>query len=283
MNTFDAGGRQGRTIASPRARRAMLNRGMDASSVRGTGPGGRIVEADVLGAAALPRGAPAAQRPMRRAIARITSASAAAVPHFHLRAQIDAWALVELRAQLLAEVEAACGLRLSLTDLLLRALARALGESPQANSIWLDGAVLPLRDVAVGLVVGLEDGLLVPVIRQADQLGLVEMVRRRSELAAAARGGRLGSAALEPAASSVSNLGQTRVDDFSAVIYPPQSSMLAVGRLAVRPFVVDGRLEARPTLRLSLAVDHRVMDGGPAASFLGRIAAYLEEPRLLVV
>jgi pyruvate dehydrogenase E2 component (dihydrolipoamide acetyltransferase) len=257
----------------------MARLGIDPHSLHGTGPGGRIVEADVLGHQPASQVGGAVREPskMRRAIARRTSA-AAAVPHFYLRAEIDAAALAEARQQLLPVVEAACGVRLSLTDLLLRALARALRDCPEANTVWQDDALVTLPSPAVGLVVGLADGLLVPVLDAADQLDLSALARRRAGLVAAAREGKLSADALRVAATSLNNLGHTRVDDFLPVLSPPQSTMLAVGRLAVRPFVTDGRLAARPTLRLALAVDHRVLDGEPAARFLGRIVDYLEHP-----
>lgn len=282
-----------RIVASPRAKKALREHRIDSARVQGSGPGGRIVEADVLrvltagdcdrGTQSMAAaGSKGTLSPMRRAIARSTSASAAEVPHFHLRAELDATALVQFREQLLDQVLADCGLRLSITDLLLRAQALALGDVARANCIWKDGCVINLTSVAVGLVVALDEGLLIPVIRHADQLELADLVRERGRLTALARSGRIGGEALAEAASSLSNLGHSRVDDFSAVILPPQSSMLSVGRLAVRPFVVDGQLCPRPTLRLALAVDHRVLDGAPAARFLDRIIEYLEQPALLV-
>jgi pyruvate dehydrogenase E2 component (dihydrolipoamide acetyltransferase) len=250
----------------------MRERGIDPSRVRGTGPGGRIVEADVL------RMPPAGTlSPMRRAIARITTASAA-VPQFTLRAEVDATELLAFRAMMLEHWAAESGPRLSIGDLLLRAQALALRTSPRANRIWKEDTIIALPDVGVGLVVSLDDGLIVPVIRDADRLELKELVRQRTEVVRAAREGRLRGEAMTAVASSLSNLGHSRVDDFSAILYPPQSSMLAVWRIVPRPFVVDGQVCARPTLRLSLTVDHRVLDGAPAAEFLGRIVEYLSEP-----
>ena len=148
------------------------------------------------------------------------------------------------------------------------------GPTPSGRTIRRCGS--PAGDV--GLVVSLEDGLLVPIVRGADAGGLDALVRQRASLVEAARSGKLPAEAMQGGATSLSNLGHAGVDEFAAVIASPQSSMLAVGRAAPRPWAVAGGLAVRPTLKLCLAVDHRVMDGAPAAEFLGRIAAALEKP-----
>lgn len=268
-----------RVVASPRARRAMRERGIDPRSVRGSGPGGRIVEADIERAAVTPGDQPSS---MRRAIARVTTASAANVPQFHLHAELDAAPLLATRARLLEAIQSESRVRLSITDLMLRAMGLALRDNPTVNAIWADGVIQKMTEANVGLVVNLDDGLLIPTLRAVDCLGLADVARGRTAMTAAARAGRLSGDALRGAATSLSNLGTTRVDDFSAVIFPPQSTLLAAGRIVERPFVVDSRLIATPTLRLTLAVDHRVLDGAPAAQFLGRIVRYLEQPELMV-
>jgi len=130
--------------------------------------------------------------------------------------------------------------------------------------------------------VGLPDGLLTPVLRKVDRLTFAQLVKLRSESVAAARAGRLSAEAAQGGAISLSNLGNSRVDEFAPVIAPRQSSMLAAGRAALRPFVVDGKLAVRHTLRLCLAADHRVMDGGPAGQFLGRLVDLMEHPAALL-
>lgn len=262
---------------------------IEPAAVRGSGPGGRIVEADVLrleaATDALPAGyrSGAAASPMRLAVARKVSQSFATVPHFYLRAEADVTALWNLRKELAGRVEAACGSRLSLTDLLLRAMALALRDTPQANRIWQHDTIVDLPSVDVGLVVQVDDGLMVPILHSADQLGLVELVRTRKERIAAVRAGTLPAKAFEGGATALSNLGQHHVDEFAAIISPPHSSMLAVGRAASRPAVFEEQLCVRQTLRLTLSVDHRVMDGGPAAYFLDRIVALLQAPLLLLL
>jgi pyruvate dehydrogenase E2 component (dihydrolipoamide acetyltransferase) len=219
---------------------------------------------------------------MRRAIAEKTALSFSTVPHFYLRVEADVTALLEAREGLAPAIERAAGVKPTVTDLLLLAMARALVEFPFANAVWQENTLAQLPQYDLGLVVGLPDGLLIPVLRRVDRLGLAALAKARSEAVAAARAGQLAAEATRGGATSLTNLGKVRVDEFAPVIAPGQSSMLAAGRCALRPFVVDGKLAARQTLRLCLAADHRVMDGGPAADFLGRITDLLEQPDLLL-
>ncbi len=272
--------RAGRPAASPRARRRAAELGVDWTRLKGSGRTGRIVESDVLEASRTTAAAPLT--PMRRLIAQRTAESFAAAPHFYLRAELDATALLQLRQRLVGEIERSAGVRLTLTDLILRAQARALRQCPFANCVWRDNGIVACPGWDVGLVVSLPEGLLIPIVRSAAEGGVPELARRRAALVEAARAGRLAGEALQGGATSLSNLGKSRVDEFSAVIPSGQSSVLAVGRVAPRPFVVDEQFVLRPTLKLCLSVDHRVMDGGPAAEFLGRIVDGLEQPETLV-
>jgi pyruvate dehydrogenase E2 component (dihydrolipoamide acetyltransferase) len=275
----------------------MLERGIDAAAIRGTGPGGRIVEADVLRAAAnaLPappqKPAPASKKrdvragsisPMRRAVAAKVADSFATVPHFYLRSEVDVTSLVQLRQQNLAAFEKCCGVRPSLTDFLLRAMAQALRDYPTANRIWQNDTIVQLANVDVGLVVQVGDGLMVPIIHHADRLGLVDLVHQRMKLTEAVRSGKTPSDIFQGGATSLTNLGKHRVDEFAPIISPPQSSMLAVGRVAERPAAFEGKLCLRQTMHLTLSIDHRVMDGVPAAEFLDRIVDLLERPFVLL-
>ena len=272
-----------RPIATPRARRTMATLGIDPTGVVGSGPNGRITEADVVRFHANPAASPSvAVSPMRLAIARRTAESFATIPHVYLRSELDATALIALRAQLLDSVQRDHGLRLTLTDFLVAAMGRALADCPWANRVWRDQGLIEFPTVDLALHVAVEAGLLVPVIRRVETLGLVELAKERTRLVAAARTGKLPASALDGGAASVSNLGNSRVDEFGAVIMPRQSSILAVGQAVPRPFVVDGLLSVRTTLRLCLAIDHRVMDGHDGARFLGKIVEYLEKPALLL-
>jgi len=266
--------------ASPRARRAMRRLGVEAARIRGSGPGGRIIEADVLGAPAADGARPVATSPTRRAIAAATSESFATIPHFYLRAEVDATELIALRESVLASIEKQTGVRVTLTDFLLAALARALNDYPFANRVWRDG-LLELPCVDVGLLVATDEGLIAPVLRDAPQLELAMLAAERARLVDGARRRRLPADAFGDGAASLSNLGTSRADEFAAIILPHQSSMLAVGRAAPRPFVVNGQLAVRTTLRLCLSLDHRVLDGATGAQFLGRIVELLESPHQL--
>jgi pyruvate dehydrogenase E2 component (dihydrolipoamide acetyltransferase) len=251
-----------RVVASPRARRDARARGVDLSRLRGSGPGGRIVAADLAGA-------PAADAPsaMRRAIARRTAESAATIPHFHLRVEVDASSLLRLRRELKGRFE------VSVTDLLLRAMAISLGDVPAANRVWRDDRAVALDGQAIGLVVALDEGLAIPALTAPN---LAELVAARVDAVARARAGKLASEAA--CASTLSNLGAGRVDEFDAIIPLGQSSILAAGRIAPRPWAEAGAIVPRETLRLCLSADHRVLDGRPAADYLGRIADLLERP-----
>lgn len=280
---------------SPRARRRAKELGVDLKTISGTGNAGRIVEEDILKAAdgqskstAQPSktdgvaGALTVISTMRRNIAERTATSFSQIPHFYLRAEADVTELIALREHLVSVLQKECGVRITLTDFLLRAQAVALREFPSANAVWQSNGLMRYTDSDVGLVVGLPDGLVIPIIRSAQKLSLVQLAKERTQLVADVKAGHFNGEMTAGGATSISNLGTTRADDFSAVIAPHQSSMLAVGRAAPRPCVVDGNLQIRTTLRLCLSVDHRVLDGGPAADFLGRIVELIEDPRALV-
>lgn len=274
----------------------MRERGIDAATLRGTGPNGRIVEADVLRATASPTCASplgkgqevrtvqptAALSSMRRAVAAKVTESFATVPHFYLRSEVDVTSLVQLREQNIQAFEKCCGLRPSLTDFLLRAMALALRDCPKANQIWQNDTIVQLPSIDVGLVVQVGDGLLVPIVRHADRLSLFDIARERSRLTDLLRSGKTPADLFQGGATSLTNLGKHRVDEFAPIISPPQSTMLAVGRVAERPAAHEGRLCLRHTMHQTLSVDHRVMDGVPAAEFLGRIVELLENPFLLL-
>lgn len=261
---------------SPRARQRAKELGVDWISLKGSGQAGRITEADVLVAAQPPPDSSAST--MRRLIAQRTAESFTRAPHFYLRTEVDATALLELRQRLLPAIEQEAGIRVTLTDLLLRAHALALRDCPHANAIWQDNGIVQFKACDIGLVVGLSDGLRVPIIRDADKDGLTALVRQRASLVESARAGKLAAEAMQGGATSLSNLGNGCVDEFAAVISPRQSSMLAVGRAVPRPFVIGEQLVIRTTLILCLSVDHRVMDGGPAAEFLARVAELVGHP-----
>lgn len=257
---------------SPRARRLMAKRQISIDGLHGSGPNGRIVQADLARHSAV--------SPLRLAVARATAESCL-VPQFHLRAEIEASALLAFRANHIDSVQQSHRVRISLTDLFLRAVGCALAKHPRANSVWRGDSIEPIREANVGLVVSVPDGLVIPVLRRVDALDLATLALKRAELGAIARSSRLAAEQTRAAAASVSNLGRSRIDEFTALLAPGQTTMLAIGRVAERPFCHKGQISTRPTVRLTLTVDHRVLDGEPAAAFLASVIEGLENPASL--
>jgi pyruvate dehydrogenase E2 component (dihydrolipoamide acetyltransferase) len=312
----------GRRVASPRARRAARERGIDLARVAGSGPGGRIVERDLETATASPRLTPVAERmagemqveladvqgtgpggritrrdleAAARSAPRATVAAApltrtqrimaermvtsfTSAPHFYLHAEVNARRLLAVRQELLPMLESAHGLRVTISDLLVRICARALVRHPQAMAQFSPEGLRPAAAVNIGLAADTPNGLVVPVIHAADQLPLAELVRRRTELVERARAGKSLPQDFDGGVFTLSNLGASRVDSFDAILNPPQATILATGRVIERPFAEDGKLSLVPTMKLSLSVDHRVLDGAAAARLLDEIVGLLEAP-----
>ena len=287
----------GRVKASPLARKLAAEHGVDLREVKGTGPGGRVVERDVLAwveeRAAQPaaRPAPSPAEPdyedvplsrMRQAIARVVVQSKQQIPHFYVTTEVDVGRALELRAQ----VQEAFGEdeRLSVNDLILKATALALRRFPDLNSQVLDDqTVRRHRRVHLGIMVATPDGLVVPVLRDADRMPLRELAREARRLVEGARAKRLRQEDTTGATFSVSNLGMYDVTHFVAIIQPPQAGILAVGRAQERPVVREGQVVVRPVLQLTVSADHRVTDGVGAAEFLAEVKRLLENPLLLLL
>ncbi|MGH2832066.1 MAG: dihydrolipoamide acetyltransferase family protein [Solirubrobacteraceae bacterium] len=284
----------GRIKASPLARRLAATQGLDLAGVTGSGPGGRIIRADVEHASSSPP-SPATESPTQAKgqteiveltrtqalIARRMAEAKATIPEFTLQAVIDMEAAVALRAQLktLAELERPVP---SFNDLVVRACALALRDHPKANSGYRDGRLELHGRINVGVAVALEDSLVVPVIHDADERSLWEIARRTRALADRARAGTITPPELAGGTFSVSNLGMYGIDSFTAVINPPQAAILAVGSLAKRAVVSDGQLTARHTMTLTLSCDHRILYGAAAAQFLEGIRTRLQAPITLL-
>jgi pyruvate dehydrogenase E2 component (dihydrolipoamide acetyltransferase) len=271
-----AGGRR-RSLASPKARRIAAERGVDLAALAGSGPGGAVVAADLDGSAAASNGVtvPAIWRLM----AKRTTQSWQSVPHFYLRREVDASRLQSWRAAARARPGQE---RASHTDLLVRLVAEALRRHPRVNSSWSDGAVVRSERINVGIAVAVDDGLVVPVVHDADRLSLADTVARRIELVDAARAGRLRPEDVTGGTFTISNLGIYGVDSFDAIVNAPQAAILAVGRVADRVIPVDGQPAVRPVLQLSVSFDHRVVDGARGAEFVETLASLAEEPAGLV-
>jgi len=307
---------RGRVFASPAARRLAREHGVDLRQVRGTGPGGRIIMRDVLRVAAelaeraavavaetaraaptppapaAPTPAPAPAAPaaraiplagMRRIIAERMVQSRQTTAPVTLTVEVDMAEAVKLRQQLLGEWERTHGLRLSYTDLIVRAVAKALREHPRLNASLVGDEIRLHEEINIGVAVALDDGLIVPVVHQADRKSLLEIALAIRDLADRARRNALTPADVAGGTFTVTNLGMYGTDIFTPIINPPECAILGVGRIVERPAVREGQLVARPLIWLSLTFDHRIVDGAPAAQFLQRVQEILEKPYLLLV
>ncbi|MFB3904119.1 MAG: dihydrolipoamide acetyltransferase family protein [Acidobacteriota bacterium] len=268
---------------SPRAAGLALARSLDLRVIQGSGPGGRIVERDVIEAlektktsTKAPTAAPAPQpgRPlsrMRQIISQRLTSSFTSTPHFYVTVSVDMTSVEKNRSDLKARSK-----RVSVTDFVVKAAAEALLEFPDCNS-WTDGkTVTPHSGVHIGVAVALEDGLVVPVVRDADRLSLSEISSLTRELVEKAKGGRLKPEEMSGSSFTISNMGMLDVENFTAIINPGESAILAVGSARPEPVAVGGRIEIRPMMKMTLSADHRLVDGALAARFLNRLKDRLE-------
>jgi pyruvate/2-oxoglutarate dehydrogenase complex dihydrolipoamide acyltransferase (E2) component len=291
-------------IASPAARRLARELAVELSGLRGSGPGGRIIERDVQAAHAAPALArPTASPPaaaasvpaaatagrtialagMRRVIADRMLHSQTTNATVTVTLEADMHEATNLRQQLIGEWEAREGVRITFGDVIVKSVARALVEHPRLNASLRDDQIVQHADVHVGVAVALDDGLIVPVVRHADRKSLLEIGRETKDLGERARAGRLGIPEVTGGTFTVTNLGTYGVDAFTPIINPPECAILGVGKIAQKPVARDGVVVIRPTMCLSLTFDHRVVDGAPAALFLRRVQEILEKPYLIFV
>jgi pyruvate dehydrogenase E2 component (dihydrolipoamide acetyltransferase) len=272
---------------SPKARRLASERGVDLAKVRGSGVGGEILAADILAAAESK--APAAlgetestSSPIARLMAERTTQAWTSIPHFFVVRDVDATALNAARKTLGAEVEKTHGIKLTHSDLLVGLVARVLRKHPRMNSSWTDGRVRTNAEINIGLAMAVEDGVVAPVLANADKTEPGGIALQRRDLAERARGGKLRPADLGAGTFTISNLGMFGVDAFTAIIIPPQAAILAVGAIADRVVPVGTGVEARPGIRpmmtLTLSSDHRVVDGARAAEFMRDLVDAIRNP-----
>jgi len=293
----------GRTKASPLARRLAAQMGVNLDQVKGSGPDGRIVKEDVIAAAdRAGDSAPAPSRAARPAppprptgpeveveeptrmqalIARRMTESKTTVPHFYVTIETRMDEAMSVRDQLRRTVAGAE--KLTVTDLLVRACALALVKFPEVNSSWVDGRFERKRRVNVGVAVAREKGLVVPVIRDADRKDLVQLSIEGRQLVERARAGKATQEDLSGGSFSISNLGMYGVDEFQAIINPPESGILAIGGVKDAVVVDDGEISVAKVMRMTLSVDHRVYYGATAAEFLAEVVRLMENPVSLVL
>jgi pyruvate dehydrogenase E2 component (dihydrolipoyllysine-residue acetyltransferase) len=281
----------GRVKASPLARRIARERGIELSSLRGTGPEGRIVAEDVERAEAIPAVTPAVAGPVptgeverreltnvRRTIARRLT-EAWQIPVFQLQVSADMTRVNALLARLREDENAP---KTTVTDVLTKVCAAALMLHREVNAQFTEEAIVLYPTANVGLAVAAPQGLVVPVIRSAERLTLAEIATTRADLVSRSREGKLQRADLEQGTFTISNLGMFGVDSFTAVLNPPQAAIVAVGATVERAVPLDGELVVRPLVTLTATFDHRAVDGAPAAEFLQAVKERLEEPALLL-
>lgn len=297
----------GHVLASPKARRLAKENGLELAALKGSGPNGAVLAADVEEAMRLrsqetalpetptlpkahkaqpsippflqPANLPVLtmSRNWRIAAERLTQ-SWTTVPHFYLVREINAGGLIAWRDK----VSARATEKITYTDLLLKIVASALRRHPRLNAAWQDDTIVLNEEVNVGLAVAIEDGLVVPVIQQADTLGLNDLAARRKELVGKAQAGKLALADISGGTFTISNLGMYGVDAFNAIINPPQAAILAISRIADRVVPLNGQPAIQPMLTLTLSCDHRVVDGARGAQFLQTLAELMEEPLRLL-
>ncbi len=279
-------GSAGRLVAaSPKARRLAAERGIDLRALKGSGPGGAVLEMDLPLVAAPAATLPSPPRgegevgTVWRIMAERMTASWTSAPHFYLVREVNVARLVAW----LARARKQTGAHITYTDLLVKLVAATLARHPRVAVSWRDGRLERHADVNIGLAVALDDGLVVPVLHRADTLGLEEIATRREDLVSRAQAGRLRPADIQGGVFTISNLGMYGVDAFNAIVNPPQAAILAVGRIADRVVPVDGRPGVQPTMVLTLSCDHRAVDGARGAQFLGALADLVEEPLALLV
>jgi pyruvate dehydrogenase E2 component (dihydrolipoamide acetyltransferase) len=271
---------------SPKARRLAKESGVDIASVQGSGPGGEILASDVQAAAApvassvAPKKSGSIEVPssIGRLMAERTTLSWTTVPHFFVTREIEATALNEYRSTLAPDIERTHNIRITHTDLLVALTSRVLLKHPRLNSSWSEEGIRLHDHVNMAVAIAVNDGVVAAVIPNAHTAGLAEIAQQRRDLAERARAGKLRPADIADATFTISNLGMYHVDEFTAIIVPPQAAILAVGSIADRVVAVDGKPAVRPMMTVTLSCDHRAADGARAAAFLNDLAEAIHEP-----
>jgi pyruvate dehydrogenase E2 component (dihydrolipoamide acetyltransferase) len=282
------------------ARRLAADMGVDLARVQGSGPGGRVVKRDVEAAKAAGVPAPSVSgmttawipdeaeyqdiptSQMRKTIAKRLATSIGPVPTFYLPVDIDMTRVIDARARINSILEAD-GLKVSINDLVLKAVAAALRRHPECNAQWQDGFVRRFNAVHLGVAVAIDEGLITPVVRNAHAKGVAQISVEVRELAGRARERKLVPEEYTGATFSVSNLGMLGIHEFTAIINPPEAAILAIGAMVETPVVVDGAVVVRPQMRVTMSCDHRVIDGATGARFLQTLRAMLEEPAAILL
>ncbi|MGB8222454.1 MAG: dihydrolipoamide acetyltransferase family protein [Polyangiales bacterium] len=268
---------------SPYARRVAIERGLDITQVRGTGPAGAIQASDVLSAKMVTtkpsEPGPPAER-MQRAIAAAMTRANHEIPHYYVEQTIDMGNALDWLRE--TNASSSIGERLVSGVLVLRAVARALRKHGKLNAIWRGGEAVPSEEIHVGLAVSLRGGgLVAPALRNTDQGSLSELMARMTDLVARARAGALRSSEMTSATITLTSLGERGVESVTPIIFPPQVAIVGCGATLERPWVVDGQVVVRPLVRVTLGADHRVSNGHQGSRFLSTLDRLLQEPEKL--
>ncbi len=309
-NGQDTAAAAGRIFVSPLARRMAQQAGIELSGLKGSGPNGRIVKADIEAAmkgarpapAPAPAPAPSARPPapapvitaphrlvpnstMRKVIARRLSESKQTIPHFYVSIDIDIDVLLKLRNELNAKSpkEGPGAFRLSVNDMLIKAAAVTLRRIPTVNASFTEENIILYDDIDISVAVAIPDGLITPIVRKADQKGLAAISNEMKDLIARAKTGKLKPEEFQGGGFSISNMGMYGVSEFAAVINPPQAAILAVAAGQPRPVVKDGQVVVATMMTCTLSVDHRVIDGALGAEWLAAFKSVVEDPLSLML
>jgi pyruvate dehydrogenase E2 component (dihydrolipoamide acetyltransferase) len=274
---------------SPKARRLAKELGVDITVVRGSGPGGEILASDVQAATSAPGATPEKKATplevpstLGRLMAERTTQSWTTVPHFFVTREVEASVLNQYREKVVDEIERSHKIRITHTDLLIALVARVLLKHPRLNSSWMAEGIRLHEHVNMGVAIAVDDGVVAGVIPNAHTASLPEIAKLRRDVAERARAGKLRPADISDATFTISNLGMYHVDQFTAIITPPQAAILAVGAIADRVVALEGKPVVRPMMALTLSCDHRSADGARAALFLNDLAEAIRDPGKLL-
>ncbi|MBP9791990.1 MAG: pyruvate dehydrogenase complex dihydrolipoamide acetyltransferase [Rickettsiales bacterium] len=282
-----------RVFASPLAKRLAKEKGFDITQIKGTGPNGRVVKNDVLSfiggkggfiSRAMPEQSVFSISTMREVIAKRLLESKQHIPHFYLSMDFNLDKLLEMRADINSAVSAeSVELRISVNDLVTKAVSMSLKKHPSVNSSWNKNSIIQYNNVDISIAVAIPDGLITPIVRNADQKSIFEISKEIKSLVIKAKESSLKPEEFQGGGITISNLGMYGINSFSAIINPPQSSILAVGAGIEKAVVKNGQVVSSTVMNITMACDHRVVDGAVAAAFLNSLKDYIEKPSRLLI
>ncbi len=283
-------GTEGRTKISPLAKKIAQNEGIDVKRLKGTGPYGRIIKADVLESLGSGTRTESRERPeedtivevsnIRQVIAQHLTESKQNVPHFYLTIDCQVDKLISLKNDINSADE---NNKVTINDLVIKAVAFSMKKFPDINSSWIDNKILRYSNIDISIAVALEDGLITPIVKNADKKGILSISKEVKDLVSRARSGKLKPEEFQGGGFTISNLGMFGIKAFSAIINPPQSCIMAVGASKKQPIVMNEKIEIAEIMTVTLSVDHRTVDGALGAKFLNAFKHYIESPLAMLI